>query len=87
MTKINTVTARQLGEMTIVGAFRLSEHSGTLHTIVHGKQNNFQASMIGHISLPGHLEVCVCIWLETGKHRGEKQGGDPHGLELPKQEL
>jgi hypothetical protein len=30
MTKINTVTTRQLGEMTIGGAFRLSEHSGPL---------------------------------------------------------
>jgi hypothetical protein len=31
MTKINTVTTRQLGEMTIVGAFRLLEHSGPLY--------------------------------------------------------
>jgi hypothetical protein len=31
MTKINTVTTRQLGEMTIVGPFRLSEHSGPLY--------------------------------------------------------
>jgi hypothetical protein len=30
MTKINTVTTRQLGEMTVVGAFRLSEHAGAL---------------------------------------------------------
>jgi hypothetical protein len=29
-TKINTVTTRQLGEMSIVGRFRLSEHSGPL---------------------------------------------------------
>jgi hypothetical protein len=31
MTKINTVATRQLGEMTIVGAFMLSEHSGPLY--------------------------------------------------------
>jgi hypothetical protein len=30
MTKIKRVTARQLGEMTIVGAFRLSDNSGPL---------------------------------------------------------
>jgi hypothetical protein len=31
MTKINAVTTRQLGEMTIVGPSRLSEHSGPLY--------------------------------------------------------
>jgi hypothetical protein len=31
MTKINTVTTRQLGEITIVRPFRLSEHSGPLY--------------------------------------------------------
>jgi hypothetical protein len=35
MTKINTVTTGQLGEMTIVGAFRLSEHSGPLYLQLH----------------------------------------------------
>jgi hypothetical protein len=31
MTKINTVTTRQLGEMSIAGPFRLSAHSGPLY--------------------------------------------------------
>jgi hypothetical protein len=38
-------------------------------------------------SLPGHREGCVCLCLETGEHRGEEQGDDPHGLEPPKQAL
>jgi hypothetical protein len=29
----------------------------------------------------------VCLCLETGEHRGEEQGDDPHGLEPPKQAL
>jgi hypothetical protein len=39
MTKINTVTTRQLGEMTIVGAFRLSGHSGPLYYKCNGSSS------------------------------------------------
>jgi hypothetical protein len=43
MTKINTVTTRQLGEMTIVGAFRLSEHIGcrSIEVIVRAVSKEF----------------------------------------------